>query len=388
MILRDLVSDSLCFFREHNTASSQENTTPSLPSPAAPPSRSPALQPSSDLSLHHNNSNGTCATPGPPTPTPPGYLTPNRVGPSQQVSSPSPLGSPLTATPTSFMSPRPPRGSPGLASSPRVSGHPFSPTAPGIHSPAGTLTRQQSGGEGSGFSLPSPLPPRQTSTPSSSPARQPPAKPPETEEPKSSAVGNPKLNQLLDANPSTAEHDSQPRPAAQCPASHSSLTERHKILHRLLQDSSPTDVAKEPEIKKEPPTSPNSALAARMGVGKEPQDHQLLRFLLDTDENDLEDLPPPSALSLQTVKVKSEKKGSRDNVPCAAGATNAATPAATCSPKSSDRQSRVFISALIYSLFVLKFMNLILSIYFGRAIPRTPYSHPSHVYSIPLFLNC
>ncbi|XP_057208639.1 nuclear receptor coactivator 1 isoform X1 [Triplophysa rosa] len=330
--------------REHNTASSQENTTPSLPSPAAPPSRSPALQPSSDLSLHLNNINGTCATPGPPTPTPPGYLTPSRVKPSQQVSSPSPLGSPLTATPTSFMSPRPPRGSPGLASSPRVSGHPFSPTAPGIHSPAGSLTRQQSGGDGSGFSLPSPLHPRQTSTPSSSPARQPPAKPPEADEPKSSAVGNPKLNQLLDANPSTAEHDSQPRPAAQCPASHSSLTERHKILHRLLQDSSPTDVAKEPEIKKEPPTSPNSALVARVGAGKEPQDHQLLRFLLDTDEKDLEDLPPPSALSLQTVKVKLEKKGSRDNVPCAAGATNAATPATTCSPKSSDRQSPQFPS--------------------------------------------
>ncbi|XP_051581124.1 nuclear receptor coactivator 1-like isoform X4 [Myxocyprinus asiaticus] len=70
--------------REHNTASSQENTTHSLPSPAAPPSRSPALQPSSDPSLHLNNSNGTCATPGPPTPTPPGYLTASRVRPSQQ----------------------------------------------------------------------------------------------------------------------------------------------------------------------------------------------------------------------------------------------------------------------------------------------------------------
>lgn len=338
------------FFREHNTASSQENTTPSLPSPAAPLSRSPALQPSSDLSLHLNNSNGTCATPGPPTPTPPGYLTPSRVGPSQQVSSPSPLGSPLTATPTSFMSPRPPRGSPGLASSPRVPGHPFSPTTPGIHSPAGGLTRQQSGGDGSGFSLPSPLPPRQTSTPSSSPARQPPAKPPEAsaDEPKGAAVGNPKLNQLLDANPSSGatEHDSQPRPAAQCPASHSSLTERHKILHRLLQDSSPADVAKETEIKKEHPASPNSA---RGGAGKEPQDHQLLRFLLDTDEKDLEDLPPPSALSLQTVKVKSERKGSRDNMPCAAGATTIATPATACSPISSDRQSPVFKSVLIYS---------------------------------------
>lgn len=338
-------------FREHNTASSQENTTPSLPSPAAPPSRSPALQPSSDLSLHLNNSNGTCATPGPPTPTPPGYLTPSRVGPSQQVSSPSPLGSPLTATPTSFMSPRPPRGSPGLASSPRVPGHPFSPSAPGIHSPAGGLTRQQSGGDSVSFSLPSPLPPRQTLTPSSSPARQPPAKPPEAsaDESKTAAVGNPKLNQLLD---SATEHDSQPRPApmAQCAASHSSLTERHKILHRLLQDSSPADAGKEPDIKKEPPTSPNAALIAR-GHGKEHQDHQLLRFLLDTDEKDLEDLPPPATLSLHTVKVKAEKKGSRENVPCdaAAAATTTTVSAVPCSPQSSDKPSPVFTSLFHYS---------------------------------------
>uniref|UniRef100_A0A9J7XFX4 Nuclear receptor coactivator 1 n=1 Tax=Cyprinus carpio carpio TaxID=630221 RepID=A0A9J7XFX4_CYPCA len=324
--------------REHNTASSQENTTPSLLSPAAPPSRSPALQPSSDLSLHLNNSNGTCATPGPPTPTPPGYLTPSRVGPSQQVNSPSPLGSPLTATPTSFMSPRPLRGSPGLASSPRVPGHPFSPSAPGIHSPAGGLTRQQSGGDSVSFSLPSPLPPRQTPTPSSSPARQPPAKPPEAsaDEPKAAAAGNPKLNQLLDCAP---EHDSQPRPApgSQCPASHSSLTERHKILHRLLQDSSPADAGKEPDIKKESPTSPNAALVAR-GHGKETQDHQLLRFLLDTDEKDLEDLPPPAVFSLHTVKVKAEKKGSRENVPCATAATATTTVSAVaCSPQCSDK---------------------------------------------------
>uniref|UniRef100_A0A672PU86 Nuclear receptor coactivator 1-like n=1 Tax=Sinocyclocheilus grahami TaxID=75366 RepID=A0A672PU86_SINGR len=333
--------------REHNTASSQENTTPSLLSPAAPPSRSPALQPSSDLSLHLNNSNGTCATPGPPTPTPPGYLTPGRVGPSQQVSSPSALGSPLTATPTSFMSPRPPRGSPGLASSPRVPGHPFSPSAPSIHSPAGGLTRQQSGGDSVSFSLPSPLPPRQTPTPSSSPARQPPAKPPEAsaDEPKAAAVGNLKLNQLLDGAP---EHDSQPRPApmAQCPASHSSLTERHKILHRLLQDSSPADAGKEHDIKNEPPTSPNAALVAR-GLGKETQDHQLLRFLLDTDEKDLEDLPPPAVLSLHTVKVKAEKKGSRENVLCDAAAAAATTVSAVaCSPQSSDKGEvrRFFVS--------------------------------------------
>ncbi|XP_051581114.1 nuclear receptor coactivator 1-like isoform X1 [Myxocyprinus asiaticus] len=332
--------------REHNTASSQENTTHSLPSPAAPPSRSPALQPSSDPSLHLNNSNGTCATPGPPTPTPPGYLTASRVRPSQQVSSPSPLGSPLTTTPTSFMSLRPPRGSPGLASSPRLPGHPFSPSAPSIHSPAGGLNRQQSGGDGVGFSLPSPLPSRQTPTPSSSPARQPPAKPPEaSDETKSAAVGNLKLNQLLDDKLSTgtAEHDSsQPRPVpvAQCPASHSSLTERHKILHRLLQDSSPADAAKEPDIKKEPPASPGAIARA---LGKEPQDHQLLRFLLDTDEKDLEDLPPPASLSLQTVKVKSEKKGSRENVPCVAH-TVCTSPATPCSPKSSDRPSPQFLS--------------------------------------------
>uniref|UniRef100_A0A673LEX7 Nuclear receptor coactivator 1-like n=1 Tax=Sinocyclocheilus rhinocerous TaxID=307959 RepID=A0A673LEX7_9TELE len=329
--------------REHNTASSQENTTPSLLSPAAPPSRSPALQPSSDLSLHLNNSNGTCATPGPPTPTPPGYLTPGRIGPSQQVSSPSALGSPLTATPTSFMSPRPPRGSPGLASSPRAPGHPFSPSAPGIHSPAGGLTRQQSGGDSVSFSLPSPLPPRQTPTPSSSPARQPPAKPPEAsaDEPKAAAVCNLKLNQLLDGAP---EHDSQPRPApmAQCPASHSSLTERHKILHRLLQDSNPADAGKEHDIKNEPPTSPNAALVAR-GLGKETQDHQLLRFLLDTDEKDLEDLPPPAVLSLHTVKVRAEKKGSRENVLCAAAAATTVS-AVTCPPQSSDNPSPQFPS--------------------------------------------
>ncbi|XP_030627860.1 nuclear receptor coactivator 1 [Chanos chanos] len=346
--------------REHNTSSSQENTTPSLPSPAAQPLRSPSLLPTSDLSLHLNNGNGTCATPGPPTPSPTttGYPMPGRGVPTgQPVSSPSPLGSPLTATPTSFMSPRPPRGSPGLAGSPRVPGHPFSPSAAGLHSPASTLTRQQSSGDGMGFSLPSPLPPRQTPTPSTSPARPPPAKPPEgsSDEPKTGPAGNPKLNQLLDssANPGQTDQDSSsssssvnphPRPAVagQCPASHSTLTERHKILHRLLQDSSPVETPKEPEIKKEPPASPSPA----PGSGKEHQDHQLLRFLLDTDEKDLGDLPPPAALSLQTVRVKTEKKTSGDATLCAA----TTTPATVCSPKPSDRPSPQFPSADLDSL--------------------------------------
>uniref|UniRef100_W5KSW1 Nuclear receptor coactivator 1 n=1 Tax=Astyanax mexicanus TaxID=7994 RepID=W5KSW1_ASTMX len=326
--------------REHNTPSSQENTTPSLLSPSAPPARSPALQPSSDLGLHLNNGNGACPTPGPPASTPPGYLTPNRTGPPQQVNSPSPLGSPLTATPTSFMSPRPPRGSPGLAGS-----------------PPGALVRQQSGGDATAFSLPSPLPPRQTPTPSSSPARPPPAKPPEAgiDEAKSAVVSNPKLNQLLDSSGSgagPADHESlltaqtRPSPAAQCPASHSTLTERHKILHRLLQDSSPADATKDAEIKKEPPGSPGPGATLAAVAGKEPQDHQLLRFLLDTDEKDLADLPPPAALSLQTVRVKSEKKGSGESGPCAATAPTAtaapsapSVPAVSCSPKPSDRPS-------------------------------------------------
>lgn len=344
--------------REHNTASSQENTTPSLQSPSAPPARSPALQPSSDLGLHLNNGNGACPTPGPPASTPPSYLTSSRGGPPQQVNSPSPLGSPLTATPTSFMSPRPLRGSPGLAGSPRVSGHPFSPPTPSLHSPAGALARQQSGGDGSAFSLPSPLPPRQTPTPSSSPARPPPAKPPEPgiDEPKGVAVSNPKLNQLLDSSGGAAgpaDHEpspasqNRPPPAAQCPASHSTLTERHKILHRLLQDSSPVDASKDADIKKEAPGSPGSGMGSVLaaGAGKEPQDHQLLRFLLDTDEKDLADLPPPAALSLHTVRVKAEKKGGGESGLCAA-ATPAApaappAPAATCSPKASDRPSPV-----------------------------------------------
>ncbi len=305
---------NLCF-REHNTASSQENTTPSLPSPAAPPSRSPALQPSSDLSLHLNNSNGTCATPGPPhthsTRLPdaqPRWALPTGQQPlsTWQPSHSHPYL--IHVAPTST-------GQPGPGQQPTRARPSFSPLC-ARHPLARWRTDSSSlVADSVSFSLHSPLPPRQTPTPSSSPARQPPAKPPEAsaDESKTAAVGNPKLNQLLD---SATEHDSQPRPApmAQCAASHSSLTERHKILHRLLQDSSPADAGKEPDIKKEPPTSPNAALIAR-GHGKEHQDHQLLRFLLDTDEKDLEDLPPPATLSLHTVKVKAEEE--REQRECA-----------------------------------------------------------------------
>uniref|UniRef100_W5UMC1 Nuclear receptor coactivator 1 n=1 Tax=Ictalurus punctatus TaxID=7998 RepID=W5UMC1_ICTPU len=331
--------------RENNTASSQENTTHSLLSAAAAPACSPAMQPSGEVSLHHNNANGGTSAPG--------TTMPSRVAPPQQGSSLSPLGSPLTATPTSFTSPRPPRASPGLANSPRVSGHPFSPPTPGIHSPAGTLARQQSGGDGIPFSLPSPLA-RQTPTPSSSPARPPPAKPPEpchNDEPRSA---NPKLSQLLDG---TSDHEASPAsqsrsaPPGQCPASHSTLTERHKILHRLLQDSSPADGTNEPEIKREPPASsprPGLVMPSAIGNSKQQQDHQLLRFLLDTDEKDLVDLPPPAVLSLETVRVKAEKKQGDKSGQCSA--VSPPSPAVTCSSKSSDKPSPQFPSADLHTL--------------------------------------
>lgn len=332
------------FPREHNTASSQENTNPSLPPTlsgiAQIPSRSPSLPPSSNSTqgsslatagLHTNNSNASSHGHNPATPT--GYLTPNRTNCPQQVNSPSPLSSPLTATPTSFMSPRMPRASPGLGGSPRVPGNPFSPSTPGLHSPAGALSsggslnRQQSSGDGNSsasggstgsFSLSSPVLQRQASTPTGSSIRPPSTKPSDGGEeggedsvkaPLSSAsqLGNPRLNQLLDSNGTGADsnnnsnsihctsspHPPNPAPAPQCPASHSSLTERHKILHRLLQDSSPNDASTtseeginktEVEIKKEPPASPALGAGPPKSDSREPQDHQLLRFLLGTDE--------------------------------------------------------------------------------------------------------
>ncbi|KAJ8270650.1 hypothetical protein GJAV_G00117610 [Gymnothorax javanicus] len=341
--------------REHNTASSQENTnvTPSLPlthgsaSPAQP-SRSPAVQPGSDLSqapglgLHLNNGGGVS---GPATPA--GYLTPGRMCP-QQVNSPSPLGSPLGATPTSFMSPRPPRGSPGLGGSPRVPGNPFSPSTPSLHSPAGApsgsgsggasggLSRQASGGDGTtlGLTLPSTVPPRPTAPTQAPKLPEPPAPEPREDPTKPSPLGNPKLNQLLDScagGRGAGDPEVHPSIIGQCPASHSSLTERHKILHRLLQDSSPSEpadgVKKEPHVKKELAVSPGAATGAKDVTSDQHQDHQLLRFLLDTDEKDLENLPPPATLSLQTIRVKSERKGSTET-PCAA---------AVGSPKANER---------------------------------------------------
>lgn len=93
-----------------------------------------------------------------------------------------------------------------------------------------------------------------------------------------------------------------------CPSSHSSLTERHKILHRLLQEGSPSDitalVTQEQEKKENPGNnSGNSGGVSEAEKKKESKDHQLLRYLLDKDEKEA----AAPGLSLEDVKVKVEK---------------------------------------------------------------------------------
>ncbi|XP_012308741.1 nuclear receptor coactivator 1 isoform X3 [Aotus nancymaae] len=120
-----------------------------------------------------------------------------------------------------------------------------------------------------------------------------------------------------------------------CPSSHSSLTERHKILHRLLQEGSPSDITTlsvEPDKKDSASTSVsvtgqvqgNSSVKLELDASKkkESKDHQLLRYLLDKDEKDLRSTPN---LSLDDVKVKVEKKEQMD--PCNTNPTPMTKPA-------------------------------------------------------------
>ncbi|NXI16699.1 NCOA1 protein, partial [Irena cyanogastra] len=101
-----------------------------------------------------------------------------------------------------------------------------------------------------------------------------------------------------------------PAPPA-CPASHSSLTERHKILHRLLQEGSPSDISALAEQDKKENCGGGNCGGGNCGGGncgaaeekkKESKDHQLLRYLLDKDEKET-----APGLSLDDVKVKVEK---------------------------------------------------------------------------------
>ncbi|XP_075779411.1 nuclear receptor coactivator 1 isoform X6 [Pelodiscus sinensis] len=112
-------------------------------------------------------------------------------------------------------------------------------------------------------------------------------------------------------------------PGNACPSSHSSLTERHKILHRLLQEGSPSDIttlsmeqdkkdtAATPTAQSQIPGGPEIKLEPEALKKKESKDHQLLRYLLDKDEKDLAVVP---SLSLDDVKVKVEKTEQMD--PC------------------------------------------------------------------------
>ncbi|XP_074066068.1 nuclear receptor coactivator 1 isoform X1 [Macrotis lagotis] len=107
-----------------------------------------------------------------------------------------------------------------------------------------------------------------------------------------------------------------------CPSSHSSLTERHKILHRLLQEGSPSDITTlsvehdkkdnaSSSVSNQVPGNSNIKLELEASKKKESKDHQLLRYLLDKDEKELRAAP---TLSLDDVKVKVEKKEQMD--PC------------------------------------------------------------------------
>ncbi|NXH34106.1 NCOA1 protein, partial [Myiagra hebetior] len=140
-------------------------------------------------------------------------------------------------------------------------------------------------------------------------------------------LANTAEQQLRHADADTSSKDSLAcagtgNPAgSSCPASHSSLTERHKILHRLLQEGSPSDIttlAMEHEKKENPAGNCTAAAAegAKMEAEKkkEAKDHQLLRYLLDKDEKELGAAP---ALSLEDVKVKVEKTEPMEPCPAA-----------------------------------------------------------------------
>ncbi|NWX38395.1 NCOA1 protein, partial [Notiomystis cincta] len=110
-----------------------------------------------------------------------------------------------------------------------------------------------------------------------------------------------------------------------CPSAHSSLTERHKILHRLLQEGSPSDIGSlgTEHDKKDSGAGNAAAPDAAKSDGekkKEVKDHQLLRYLLDKDEKEMAAAPTAAPLSLEDVKVKVEKAEVVEQCPAKAAA--------------------------------------------------------------------
>ncbi|NXA54025.1 NCOA1 protein, partial [Nothocercus julius] len=368
--------------RDHGMLSPQENSNSALPLPRVSPSLNASIAPGQGLALPPavppaNGSmvasnvpqqpgaglhGGTASASQPGFGCSPGNQMGANVALSQGQAGPqnsnhtlnlnsSPMSSP-GITPPQFMSPRH-RVSPGLVARPRgPSSNPFSPTMPTMHSP---LSSQSSPGRLA-------VPPLKAEAKDSKEISSILNEMIQTDggaagdgkaldagllhggerlaegEGKCSQGPSHKLVQLLastaeqqlrHADADTSCKDSLAcagtgAPSGACPSSHSSLTERHKILHRLLQEGSPSDIttlAMEHDKKDAapsaaataapgpPPAAPDVKLEPDALKKKDVKDHQLLRYLLDKDEKELAAAP---ALSLDDVKVKVEKTEQMD----------------------------------------------------------------------------
>ncbi|EMP29079.1 Nuclear receptor coactivator 1, partial [Chelonia mydas] len=374
--------------RDHHMLSPQENTNSGMPLPRVSPALNPSISPGQGMALssaippsnsgmlatsvnqqpgsglHSSNSSTGQTSFG----CSPGNQIGANVALSQGQSGPqnnnhllnlnsSPMNSP-GITPAQFMSPRH-RVSPGLVPRPRMPSNPFSPTMPTMHSPVGMASSGCSSGGSSNRPFPSapinsmqglnegPSTPMGYSTPppilrqpssQNSPGRL--SMQPVKTEPKDSKEITSILSEMIHCkDPLSCTGASGNPPGNACPSSHSSLTERHKILHRLLQEGSPSDIttlsmehdkkdtapnaAATPTSQSQIPGTPEIKLEPEALKKKESKDHQLLRYLLDKDEKDLaavpgnkdeKDLAAVPALSLDDVKVKVEKTEQMD--PC------------------------------------------------------------------------
>ncbi|NXR41545.1 NCOA1 protein, partial [Zosterops hypoxanthus] len=128
-------------------------------------------------------------------------------------------------------------------------------------------------------------------------------------------VGDPSKDPL---GMSTGNNNNPGNNGPGCPSAHSSLTERHKILHRLLQEGSPSDATTttatttavtptEQEKKENPVGNSVGNSVGNITEGekkKESKDHQLLRYLLHKDEKEA---AAATGMGLEDVKVKAEK---------------------------------------------------------------------------------
>lgn len=130
--------------------------------------------------------------------------------------------------------------------------------------------------------------------------------------------GHTKLLQLLTTKNENMESSSSPSPASEkellsghqpgtSGTSATSLKEKHKILHRLLQNStSPVDLAKiTAEATGKEPSHDGTNVAdiiKQEAVSPKKKDNALLRYLLDNDENTMKD----KGIKTETGEIKVE----------------------------------------------------------------------------------